>query len=42
VRGSESRLRLHRRVNGKIQESAPAFADPVAADDVLYIRESIF
>jgi polysaccharide export outer membrane protein len=42
LRGSESRLRLHRRSDGKTQESAPAFADPVAADDVLYIRESIF
>jgi polysaccharide export outer membrane protein len=42
IRGSESRLRLHRRVGGKIQESTPAFADPVAADDVLYIRESLF
>lgn len=41
-RGSESRLRLHRRVDGKIVQSVPDLADIVQPDDVLYIRESLF
>ena len=43
VRGTENRLRLHRKVaDGAIIESSPALADPIQPDDVLYIRESIF
>lgn len=41
-RGSESRLRLHRRVNAKVVESIPDLADIVQPDDILYIRESLF
>ena len=42
LRGAESRLRLHRRVNGKVMQSVPDLADPVLPDDVLFIRESLF
>ena len=42
LRGSESRLRLHRRVNGQVVQSVPDLADPVLPDDVLFIRESLF
>ena len=41
-RGSEKRLRLHRKVNGEMQELEPKLTDSVQADDVIYIRESIF
>ena len=41
-RGSEKRLRLHRKVNGEMQEMEPKLTDSVQADDVIYIRESIF
>ena len=41
-RGSEKRLRLHRKVNGEMQETEPKLTDSVQADDVIYIRESIF
>ena len=42
LRGSESRLRLYRRANGKVVQSVPDLADIVQPDDVLYIRESLF
>lgn len=43
VRGTENRLRLHRRsADGAIVKSAPALTDPIQPDDVLYIHESIF
>jgi len=43
VRGTESRLRLHRRLpDGKVQQLSPELDAPVVADDVLYVRESIF
>lgn len=42
LRGSESRLRLYRRVDGKVLQSVPDLADGVQPDDVLYIRESLF
>jgi polysaccharide biosynthesis/export protein len=43
VRGSQSRLRLHRRdANGNVVESSPRLTDPVQAEDVIYVRESIF
>ncbi len=43
VRGTETRLRLHRRdANGKIEELMPDLHAPILADDVLYVRESLF
>jgi polysaccharide export outer membrane protein len=43
ARGSEKRLRLHRKTaTGEVQELEPLLTDSVQADDVIYIRESIF
>lgn len=43
VRGSQNRLRLHRRdASGNLVESAAKLTDPVQAEDVIYVRESIF
>lgn len=43
VRGTENRLRLHRRnAAGEIEKISPELTDPVLADDVLYVRESLF
>ena len=42
ARGSEKRLRLNRKVNGEVVEIEPKLTDSVQADDVIYIRESIF
>jgi len=43
ARGSEKRLRLHRRsADGSVQEIEPKLTDPVQTDDVIFIRESIF
>ena len=43
ARGSQNRLRLHRRdAAGKVMELTPQLNDPVRADDVIYVRESIF
>ncbi len=43
VRGSQNRLRLHRRdVNGKVIETTPQLTDVVRPEDVIYVRESIF
>jgi polysaccharide biosynthesis/export protein len=43
VRGTESRLRLHRRMpEGRIQQLSPDLDAAILADDVLYVRESIF
>ncbi|MEO5660531.1 MAG: polysaccharide export protein EpsE [Polaromonas sp.] len=43
VRGSQNRLRLHRRdVEGNVIESSPKLTDPVLSEDVIYVRESIF
>ncbi|GAB4166422.1 MAG: hypothetical protein OHK0026_11630 [Rhodocyclaceae bacterium] len=42
LRGTERGLRLHRRAGGKVQVSEPAMDEPVRADDVLYVRESLF
>jgi polysaccharide export outer membrane protein len=43
ARGSEKRLRLHRKAdNNSVQELEPRLTDAVQPDDVLYIRESIF
>ena len=43
LRGSESRLRLHRRnAAGQLQQLSPEPSDAVQADDVLYVPQSIF
>lgn len=43
VRGSQNRLRLHRRdAAGNVVESAPKLTDTVQAEDVIFVRESIF
>lgn len=43
VRGSQNRLRLHRRdLNGNVVETTPRLTDPVQAEDVIYVRESLF
>lgn len=43
ARGSQNRLRLHRRdVNGKVIEATPELSDLVSPDDVIYVRESLF
>jgi polysaccharide biosynthesis/export protein len=43
VRGTERWLRLHRRgAEGQVQVSRPAPQDPIQADDILYVRESLF
>jgi polysaccharide export outer membrane protein len=42
-RGSEKRLRLHRKsADGSIQLIEPQLTDAVLADDVIYVKESIF
>lgn len=43
VRGMEWFLRLHRKdESGKLQRISPDWNDPIQADDVLYVRESLF
>jgi len=43
VRGSQNRLRLHRRDTvGNVVESSPKLTDSVQSEDVIYVRESIF
>jgi polysaccharide export outer membrane protein len=43
ARGSQNRLRLHRRdINGKVIETVPQLSDQVRAEDVIYVRESLF
>jgi len=43
VRGTENRLRLHRRgPDGAIVRSTPELTDPIQPDDVLFIHESLF
>lgn len=43
LRGTENRLRIHRRGgDGRIVELAAEMDGPVLADDVLYVRESLF
>ncbi|MEN3352802.1 MAG: polysaccharide biosynthesis/export protein [Betaproteobacteria bacterium] len=43
VRGTERWLRLHRRgADGKVQVLRPTPQDAIVADDILYVRESIF
>lgn len=43
ARGSQNRLKLHRRdAAGKVVETDPELSDLVRAEDVIYVRESIF
>lgn len=43
VRGTENRLRLHRKnAAGTIEQISPELTDAVQPDDVLYVRESLF
>ena len=43
IRGTEGRLRLHRRdASGAVAELSPELTDAVQPDDVLYVRESLF
>lgn len=43
ARGSERRLRLNRKnAAGVIEKLSPEMTDPVQANDVIYVRESIF
>ena len=43
ARGSESRLRLHRRTaSGAVQQITPGMSELVRPDDVIYVRESLF
>jgi polysaccharide export outer membrane protein len=43
VRGTERWLRLHRRgADGKVQVLRPTPQDTIQADDILYVRESLF
>ncbi|KQP21176.1 polysaccharide export protein EpsE [Pseudorhodoferax sp. Leaf265] len=42
-RGTENRLRLHRRdAGGAVQQTAPELTDLLQPDDVIYVRESLF
>jgi polysaccharide export outer membrane protein len=43
LRGSEKRLRLHRKnADGSVQQIEPQLTDPVMPDDVIFVKESIF
>ena len=43
LRGTENRLRLHRRdASGAVVEFSPELTDAVQPDDVFYVRESLF
>ena len=44
MRGSETRLRLHRKnpQTGAIEQLTPELTDAIQANDVIYVRESIF
>jgi polysaccharide biosynthesis/export protein len=43
VRGSEWRLRLHRKNgDGVVEKLSPEMSDAVQANDIIYVRESIF
>lgn len=42
-RGSETRLRLHRRdASGMVQQTTPTLTDLLQPNDVIYVRESLF
>ncbi len=43
LRGSETRLRLHRKLaDGTVQQATPEWNDPIQPNDVLFVRESLF
>jgi polysaccharide export outer membrane protein len=43
VRGSEWRLRLHRKnADGVVKKLSPEMTDTVQPNDIIYVRESIF
>ena len=43
VRGTENRVRLHRRkADGTVENLSPELNDMIKAEDILYVRESIF
>lgn len=43
ARGSQNRLRLHRRdASGKVVETVPQLTDKIRAEDVIFVRESLF
>lgn len=43
MRGSETRLRISRKnARGDIVDIAPKLTEPILADDVIYVRESLF
>lgn len=42
LRGSDKRLKLHRKGANGISEIEPKLTDPVMPDDVIYVKESIF
>jgi polysaccharide export outer membrane protein len=43
VRGSEKRLRLHRKAaDGSVEQINPNLTDPVLPNDVIYVNESLF
>jgi polysaccharide export outer membrane protein len=43
VRGSEWRLRLHRKnAEGVVEKLSPEMTDMVQPNDIIYVRESIF
>jgi polysaccharide export outer membrane protein len=43
VRGSEWRLRLHRKnKDGVVEKLSPEMSDEVQGNDIIYVRESIF
>lgn len=43
IRGTERGLRIHRRgADGKVQIISPEKSDPIQADDVIYVQESLF
>ncbi len=42
-RGSQNGIRIHRRMpDGSVRELRAGLADPLQADDVIYVRESLF
>lgn len=43
VRGTENRVRLHRRkADGSVENLSPEWNDLIQTDDILYVRESLF
>lgn len=43
VRGTENRVRLHRKkADGSVENLSPEWNDPIQAEDILYVRESLF